>query len=322
MRRPRWQSASASPTLTDVTTADFSAFRNAASEAFVPLSLKTDDPDHFIGRIRGLDLDDVHVSEIHATPHTVERTSELIARGDRAYVKVSLQLAGSGLLVQDGREAVMRPGDIALYDTNRPYSLLFEDDMRMMVIMFPRTQLELPPESVSQLTAVRFAHDATVTQLVAPFLERMMQGLEGINGAIGLRLARNAIDLVSTMLADELGTTVDTDHRSLLLARIRSYVEEQLRRPAPRSGEDRERALHLHSPPARALPRAGHDRLGVGSLAPSRALPTRAHRPCARGTTHRGDRRTVGFPRRRALLSPLQIDVRRLASGAAHPRAG
>ena len=44
---------------------------------------------------------------------SLPRTPELIARSDRRAYKVSLQLAGNGLLIQDNREALLQPGDIA-----------------------------------------------------------------------------------------------------------------------------------------------------------------------------------------------------------------
>lgn len=219
------------PQAADLTQLDFTAFRAAASQTFVPLALHADRPETFTGRLRGVDLPDIHVSEIAATPHSVERTAELVARGERPHLKVSLQLAGTGLLIQDDREALLRPGDIALYDTARPYSLVFEGDMRMMVLMFPRDQLDLTAETIAQLTAVRFARGSGLTPLVASFLEKLTVGLTATDSAIGLRLARNAIDVVETMLAQELGTRLESGHRGRLFLRIRSYIDQHLADP-------------------------------------------------------------------------------------------
>ena len=69
---------------------------------------------------------------------SVHRTPALIAQSGQRYFKLNLQLEGTGLLIQDNREAVLRPGDLAIYDTNRPYTLAFEEQARVMVVMFPR----------------------------------------------------------------------------------------------------------------------------------------------------------------------------------------
>ncbi|NKF33310.1 AraC family transcriptional regulator, partial [Pseudomonas sp. BGM005] len=81
----------------------------------------------------------------------------LIARGDRSYFKLSLMLAGTGMLIQDDREVVLQAGDLAVYDTDRPYSLVFDDDFRTMVVMFPKHLISLPSDMIGQLTAVRIS---------------------------------------------------------------------------------------------------------------------------------------------------------------------
>lgn len=213
-------------------TREFADFRSAVSQSFVPLQVASDSPDQFAGRIRMAELDDIHVSEVAAREHSVERTAELIAQGgDRRYFKLSLQLSGSGLLIQDNREAVLQPGDIAVYDTGRPYSMVFDDDFRMMVVMFPQTLLDLPADSVGQMTAVRFAHGHGLTGMIAPFLEQMANGIDLLSGPTGTRLAYNAIDLVSTMFASELGTLLEPGGHRELASRIRSYIEQNLGDP-------------------------------------------------------------------------------------------
>ncbi|HWM33091.1 MAG TPA: helix-turn-helix domain-containing protein [Pseudolysinimonas sp.] len=213
-------------------TREFSEFRSAVSESFVPLQVRSDNPGRFGGRIRIAQLDDVHVSEVSAREHWVERTPELISRGgDQRYFKLSLQIAGSGLLIQDNREALLHPGDIAVYDTGRPYSLVFEDDFRMMVVMFPQTLLDLPADSVGEITAVRFPGGEGLAGMIAPFLEQMANGIEKLAGPTGTRLAHNAIDLVTTMFASELGALSRQGGHRALTGRIRAYIEENLGDP-------------------------------------------------------------------------------------------
>lgn len=215
-----------------VTTAlarDFSEFRTAVSESFVPLHVTSDRPDPFRGQIRSTDVDDIHVSEVSAGQHVVERTPELIARGDRPYFKLSLQLAGTGLLIQDNREAVLQPGDVAVYDTNRPYSLVFDDEFRTMVVMFPKNLIDLPAEAVGQLTAVRMSGSEGVGRMIVPFLSQLVGNLEQLEGATGTRLVHSALDLVSTMFSSELdlerGTA--TPHQALM-QRVRTYIDANL----------------------------------------------------------------------------------------------
>jgi AraC-like DNA-binding protein len=212
------------------TAQNFSQFRTAVSESFVPLQVTSDKPQPFHGRIRMAGADEVHVSEVSAGRHVVERTPELIARGDRKYFKLSLMLAGNGLLVQDNREALLQPGDLAIYDTNRPYSLVFDDDFRTMVVMFPQHLVDLPVEAVGQLTAVRMSgREEGLTGMIVPFLAQMANNLEQVSGPPGVRLTRSAIDLVTTVLAHQLD--LDRGHGNghrALAQRIRQFIDTNL----------------------------------------------------------------------------------------------
>jgi AraC-like DNA-binding protein len=212
-----------------ITVQDFSDFRTSVSEAFVPLHVSSNDPDRFQGRIRSVEVDDVHVYDVVASPHMVERTPELLARTDRQFYKVGMLLSGTGLLIQDDREAVLQPGMLTIYDTSRPYTLTFDDQFRNLVVMFPKHLLDLPGPLVSQLTAVPISGTSGVGAMVAPYLAHMAGNLGELTGSTGVRLAHVALDLVATLLSRELD--LDSAHRvphHALLQRIRSYIDANL----------------------------------------------------------------------------------------------
>lgn len=208
---------------------NISEFRAAVSESFVPLQVSTAGPDHFRGIIRGASVDEVHVNEVRATSHVVERTPELIARSDRSYFKLSLILAGTGMLIQDDREAVLQAGDLAVYDTDRPYSLVFDDDFRTMVVMFPKHLISLPSDMIGQLTAVRISGQGGLGGMVVPYLTQLAGNLDQLAGTTGARLAHSALDLVTTVFTRELGLDeVSADPHRALVQRIRSYIDRNL----------------------------------------------------------------------------------------------
>ena len=208
---------------------NISEFRAAVSESFVPLQVSTAGPDHFRGIIRGASVDEVHVNEVRATSHVVERTPELIARSDRSYFKLSLMLAGTGMLIQDDREAVLQAGVLAVYDTDRPYSLVFDDDFRTMVVMFPKHLISLPSDMIGQLTAVRISGQGGLGGMVVPYLTQLAGNLDQLAGTTGARLAHSALDLVTTVFTRELGLDeVSADPHRALVQRIRSYIDRNL----------------------------------------------------------------------------------------------
>lgn len=218
--------------LTSSVAASFDHWRHLVAQSFVPLAAETDRPDSFRGRMRSRVLDRMCIVEVSASGHSVHRTPALLAQSDQRYFKLNLQLEGTGLLIQDNREAVLRPGDLAIYDTNRPYTLAFEEQARMMVVMFPHDALSLPPDYVGQLSAVRLAGGHGLTGIVGPFIAQLAQNLEVLSGPSGSRLATNALDLVSTMLHSELAMAPDRmKPQAVLATSIREYIEANLADP-------------------------------------------------------------------------------------------
>ncbi|MGL4255654.1 MAG: hypothetical protein ACRCSL_04920, partial [Microbacterium sp.] len=100
----------------------FSDYRHAVSNAVVALDVHTEQDDRFRGALDAAAAGDIHVFGISADEHSVHRTPGLIARAPQQYFKFSLIERGTGLIVQDGREISLRAGDMAIYDTDRPYS--------------------------------------------------------------------------------------------------------------------------------------------------------------------------------------------------------
>lgn len=217
-----------------VTTAplDFTQFSAVVSQSFVPLRVHADRPEPFRGDVRTAASDDVHLSVVTADAHVIQRTPALVGRKEQRFFKLGLQLSGTGLLIQDGREAVVRPGDLAIYDTNTPYSLVFEERFSTAVLMVPHRLIELPTEAVRGMTATTLTGEHGLARVVSGFLGGLAGQLDELDGPVGARLARNAVDLVTTMYAQQLDLARDADkpHRPML-RRVQAYIDEHLPLP-------------------------------------------------------------------------------------------
>lgn len=211
----------------------FAAWRTLISTSFVPLETDPVRPGPFSGRLGGRVLRDIGLTRVEASAHTVRRTPALVAAAPAAEYKLNLQLSGHGLLLQDGRETVLRPGDLAIYDTARPYTLTFDGDFSTLVLMFPHRLLGLVAEDVSQVTAVRMDAGQRLGRAVAPFLHQIAAMLPELEGPVGHRLAVNVVDLVGTVLTDELYSRSGhgTDENARAMRRIQHYVEAHLPDP-------------------------------------------------------------------------------------------
>ena len=66
---------------------NISQFRSSVSESFVPLQVTSPLADSFRGMIQAASIDEVHVTDVRATEHVVERTPELIGRADKSVLQ-------------------------------------------------------------------------------------------------------------------------------------------------------------------------------------------------------------------------------------------
>ncbi|WP_293694589.1 helix-turn-helix domain-containing protein [uncultured Agrococcus sp.] len=213
---------------------DLDTFRSMVSSSFVPLSVSGNSCRPFTAVLTSAAADEVVFTDVSARPHLVERTRESITRGGEGYFKVSLLLSGSSMLVQDGREVLMQPGDLTIYDTSRPYSLLFDRDFQNLIMMFPKSRLDLPSAFLDDLTAVSLNEQHQhLSPVVTSFLSHFPARLTPLDTAARSKLARTSLDLLDTLLTDILGCErYPADPQAKQFERIRQYIDDHLGSPA------------------------------------------------------------------------------------------
>ena len=180
----------------------------------------------------------------------------------------------------------------------------------MLVLMFPREQLGLPPDMMRQLTAHRFSSTDGLGAMIIPFLQNVSQNLDRVGGATGPRLVHTAIDLITTMFANELDLEADPrDSHQLLMQQVRHYIETNLGSPELSPSQIAAAHFistrHLHG----LLPREGYDRVDLDPRTAARELSTRSHRAAQRPPLGWCDRGTLGIRRGCAFLARLQGSV-------------
>jgi AraC-like DNA-binding protein len=105
------------------------------------------------GEIAVDQLATLQLSRVTATAQHVRRTPARIAWASEDYFLVSIQSRGNGAVVQDGRGALLTPGDFALYDSTRPYELRFDGPFQQYVLKLPGPTLRTALRDTHRLTA-------------------------------------------------------------------------------------------------------------------------------------------------------------------------
>lgn len=121
----------------------FAFWRDMICATFVQLDARPVADAEFAGRIEHVPVGELELSTVVAGSQHVRRTRSLVARGDEEYLLASIQVGGQGRVEQDDRVAVLSAGEMAFYDSTRPYTLHFDDPFHQLVAQIPKRDLSL-----------------------------------------------------------------------------------------------------------------------------------------------------------------------------------
>ena len=296
----------------DVAEADrFAQWRHWISSTFVPLECAQVSREPFRGEVASWELGEMLVSRVGADPHLASRTRRMIAMRDTPLLQG--RPAHQGLLpaTQEGREALLRPGDLAIYDCRRPYTMAFAEAHQMSFLMFPCDRLRLPPAAVDQVLVSPVSSAESTGSLVAPFLRQLVANLEQSKSPVNCRLADNLLDLLATMFGERAAQRPPTPPPcgARCCSACTGGSTPTWATPT-RPGRHRQREPHLRPVPAQAVPRGGHVGRPLGAGTQAGQLPPRPGGPGAGPARGAGDRPALGLRGRGSLHPDLQGQLR------------
>jgi AraC-like DNA-binding protein len=176
----------------------FAYWREMICATFVRLAAEpVDGAGAFRGLIEHVPVGDVELSTVIAGSQHVTRTPRLISQeAADDFLLASIQLSGRGLVEQDGRIAALEVGEMAFYDSTRPYALHFEDPFHQLVVQVPKRDLML--RDTRELTA-RTLGAGTPGPVVATFFGSLA---ESAKAQVDARvLVPHAVGLLSAAAA-------------------------------------------------------------------------------------------------------------------------
>lgn len=200
---------------------------------FVPSDIVVAPETFFSGTITTDRLGCLQIATVDAVAQRVRRTSRLIAQADDECLLVGLMGRGTGVVIQDGRTAPLAPGEFALYDASRPYTLDFLSH-HQTVLRLPRRMLGLPENDLRRVTCTAIGSEQGLASIAVPFLSKLATEAGTYRPEVGEMLARNMVDLLATVITEQLGqdpAATDAGHQTLLL-RIRAFINDHLADPA------------------------------------------------------------------------------------------
>jgi AraC family transcriptional activator of tynA and feaB len=181
-------------------TDQFPFWREVVWEAFVPVTLSRSGPDAFTGRVAASQIGPLGVAAIASEAQVVERTAANVQRSPGEVFFLNMPLRGRSTVAQDGRVAELRPGDFAVVDGARPFSLEFDTAFEQLSLILPHellTPLLAAPEAITG-RAVR--GDAGLGAVAGNALKPFFGGV-----ALDAAMARPLAERLASLVALSLG---------------------------------------------------------------------------------------------------------------------
>ncbi|HEY0814237.1 MAG TPA: helix-turn-helix domain-containing protein [Pseudonocardia sp.] len=213
------------------TTDRLDVWRDLIREHFVALDVHAQRDDTFAGSVRSADLGHLKVASVKSGSQGCSRTPGLARRDVDVYLQVGLLARGAATLVQDRREAVLHPGDFAVYETNRPFFWGLQGSWELLVFTWPRASVAVDDATSQLLTARTLSGDGGLGAIVGRLLRDLVAAPPQLSAAGGVRLADEVAELVTTVAGEQVRPGAPTRAGDDLLRRVDAYIVEHLAEP-------------------------------------------------------------------------------------------
>ena len=145
-------------------------WRDVVNENFVRLKCELE-PTKGLQKSVGLEaelnrsrISDISLLEVVAQPQSVTRLTG--QRQPDEYFLFTLQMKGNLELHQDNRSATIKPGEMVLYDTRRPYKVSLKEDFHKYTVRIPSDILRLHIPNPERYTAMPLGTDSFIGKLL------------------------------------------------------------------------------------------------------------------------------------------------------------
>jgi len=160
----------------------------------------------------------------------VTRSASDIRKDPRDYFMLWLMLDGQIGLAQNGRSALMHPGDLFVYDQSRPFALDFGPHTRALMVTIPRALVTRRLPRADQLGGRRIAANSNLGPLAGSLITQLYRVEHAPEDAVH-RLGASALDILVTAVETEAGLNSESIGDGHRLAQVKRFMLANLGDP-------------------------------------------------------------------------------------------
>ena len=198
-------------------------------DQFVALDVQPAPEVSLWGRVIAGSVGQARLRRIGASAHRFVRTPGLIRAADEDYYQLALARRGHTVVVQDGRETTIGPGEFVLYDSSRPFRFETEREFEYSVCLFPKHLLGLRRRELDAAPAIRFGGRRGVGAMVPPLFAALHRlDADELSTASEEAMMRALGDLFVALVRSQVAPDAAP---SVHLLRARAYIAEHIGEP-------------------------------------------------------------------------------------------
>jgi AraC-like DNA-binding protein len=178
------------------------------------------------------DVELLRICSLRSTALTTTERAPRLARDIlRPSIFVGLQMAGSSVIIQAGREAILRPGDLVVYDSTIPYVLCDSHGVRQHKFRIPLDALALPAEVIRQVLAVALSPGHPIADLAATYLQRLASRTDLSEDPGADAVSQPTVELIRAVITTHVDAVelAKEPIQATLQLRVMAYAHAHLR---------------------------------------------------------------------------------------------
>jgi AraC-like DNA-binding protein len=227
----------------------FDAWAEVLDESFLPWTLNDNSRGDFYASVRQRRFGGCRLLSCTCDPIGGQRSVGNIARTAEHFLSVLYVQAGLEMIRIEGRDIVLKPGDMVLWDSERKMEFSVGERLQKLTLMVPEAQVRAAMPQAMDLVGVPVDSRRGAGALFVNHLETLEREIWTMSDAELAGLMPATLEL----LASAYQRVVPADGakvKSILLQRVRRYILEHLNEPgltpASIAGANRMSVRYLH----------------------------------------------------------------------------
>jgi len=173
---------------------------DAVCDAFARLDCEPLRGQPFFGKIQSDSAGGVRFCTVAGTAQVFTRSPRQIRRMPDQIIGVAALHSGHGLITQDGRDAELRSGDLAVIDGIRPFRVSYDSDFEKTVLWIPRAMLVDRIGAPECFTGRRIDGTTGIGGMLSLVMRELPSRLDTTSSEALERVGEHVLDLIATTL--------------------------------------------------------------------------------------------------------------------------